>query len=326
MKKFIVLIAIAVLAVCSVAAFAGCGAQADYNVGIMQWVSHPALDQSAKGFKERLETLIFEQGKTVKFNTKNAAGDGGNASSASGVLVAKNVDMIFAIATPAVQAVSAATSDIPIVFTAVTSAKSAGLDKATNVTGATDLNDVEKQVELMYKLKPDAKKFGILYTTSEDNSTLQKDMAIAAMKARGMSDANIVTKGISESSNIESAFVYFKKENVDCIYIPTDNMLADNADTVHAVNKNTGANIPIVCGETGMSEKCGVATYGVDYYNLGVQAAEMAFEILVNGKKPSEIAVKDPVVTDADFSYNEKVAQAIGFTIPDEVKNIGKNA
>lgn len=325
MKKIIVAMLIVALAVCSIATLSGCQST-DYNVGIVQLDTHPALDASNKGFQDKLTELMTEQGKTVKFHVNNAQGDSSNAVTASQTLVTKNVDLIFAIATPSAQAASSATKDIPIVFTAVTSAKEAGFDNEANVTGTTDLNDVKKQVELMFLLKPNAAKFGILYTTSEDNSTLQKEMAVAAMKEKGMSNSNIVVKGISDINDVTSAFESFKNEGVECIYIPTDNKLANGAGTVHSVNKDSGANIPIVCGETGMCNSCGVATYGVDYYTIGVKAAEMAFEILFNGKKPSEIPVQDPVSSDDDFSFNEEVANAIGFTIPDAVKNIGKAA
>lgn len=325
MKKIIVAMMIAVLAVCSIAAFAGCQSY-DYTVGIVQLDTHPALDASNKGFKDKLTELMEEQGKTIKFHDNNAQGDNSNAVTASQTLVTRNVNLIFAIATPTAQAAYAATKEIPIVFTAVTSAKEAGFEGASNVTGATDLNDVKKQVELMFMLKPNPSKFGILYTTSEDNSTLQKNLAVEAMKEKGMSESNIVVKGISDINDVASAFESFKREQVECIYIPTDNKLANGAETVHSVNKDSNAKIPIVCGETGMNNSCGVATYGVDYYNLGVQAAEIAFDILFNGKKPSDIPVKDPVVTEADFSLNEEIAKALGFDIPESVKNIGKAA
>ena len=325
MKKFIVLMVIVALAVCSIAALTGCQS-ADYTVGIVQLDTHPALDASNKGFQDRLTELMTAEGKTVKFQVNNAQGDVSNATTAAQTLVTKRVDLIFAIATPTAQAAQSTTKDIPIVFTAVTSAKEAELENIANITGTTDLNDVKKQVELMFMLRPNATKFGIMYTTSEDNSTLQKNMAVAEMKEKGMSESNIIVKGISDINDVASTFESFKNEGVECIYIPTDNKLANGAATVHSVNKDSGANIPIVCGETGMNDICGVATYGVDYYTIGVKAAEMAFEIIVNGKKPSEIPVVDPVSSDDDFSYNEEVANAIGFTIPDAVKNIGKAA
>ncbi len=323
MKKILLFTMILVTVVTLCFAFVACGPKTDYTVGIVQFAPHGALDAANEAFQNKLNQLITEKGKTISFVYNNAQGKQDNAVTAADTLVNRNVDLIFAIATPAAQQVASATSDIPIVFTAVTSAEIAGLT-AGNITGATDLNDVEKQVELMTQLCPGADKLGVLYSTDEPNSQLQKDLAVKAMKEKGFSEDDIVVYGINTVDMVENSFNNFKNKGVDCVYIPTDNRLAEAAASVHEYNKSTGANIPIVCGETGMNEKCGVATYGVNYTSLGEKAAEIAFDILFNGKTPSEIPVADPVITIADFSLNEAIAKEINFTIPDEVKNIGK--
>lgn len=323
MKKIIIAIIVLAMIVTATMAFVGCGSSADYNVGIVQFAPHTALDASNAAFKQTLEELMSAQGKTIKFIEGNANGDVANATTSAETLVNRNVDLIFAIATPAAQAVAGATKSIPMVFTAVTSATTAGLT-ASNITGASDLNDVKKQVELMSQLVPGATKFGILYSTDEPNSELQKNLAVEEMKAIGLSENNIVIKGITDMNDVQNAFTSFKAEGVQAIYIPTDNRLAEGAASVHSANTATGANIPIVCGETGMNTLCGVATYGVNYSKLGEKSAQIAFDILFNGKKPSDIAVVNPEVTIDDFSLNEKIAEAIGFTIPEEVKALAK--
>ena len=319
MKKLIIAILIIAMTVTCVAAFAGCET-ADYNVGIVQFAPHTALDAANDAFQAKLTELMKAEGKTVKFYDNNATGEVSNATTAAETLVNRNVDMIFAIATPAAQAVQAATKDIPVVFTAVTSAQIAGLTDS-NITGVTDLNDVDMQVDLMTKLVPGATKMGILYSTDEPNSELQKNLAVEAMEAKGIT---VVVQGITDMQGVEPAFNNFKAQGVQCIYIPTDNRLAEGASSVHSANMATEANIPIVCGEAGMNELCGIATYGVNYAKLGEQSAQVAFDILFNGKKPSEIAVVDPVITADDFSISEDIATAIGFTIPDEVLALAK--
>ena len=173
----------------------------------------------------------------------------------------------------------------------------------------------------MAKLVPGATKMAILYSRDEPNSELQKNLAVEAMEAKGIT---VVVQGISDMQDVEPAFNNFKKEGVQCIYIPTDNRLAEGASSVHSANMATEANIPIVCGEAEMNKLCGIATYGVNYAKLGEQSAQVAFDILFNGKKPSEIAVVDPVITADDFSISEDIATAIGFTIPDEVLALAK--
>ncbi len=312
MKKIIIAIMLIAISVCTVLGFAGC-TPADYNVGIVQHVQHIALDKTYDGFKDKLGSLMEADGKTVKFIYKNASGETAFNTTAAQTLVNSRVDLIFAIATPAAQAVASETKDIPMVFSAVTSAVDAGLT-ADNIAGTTDLNDIEKQIDLMMELVPNAKKFGVLYTLNEDNSVTQKKMAESIMKSKGI---EFVDGGISETDNIEQAFKNFQNQGVDCVYIPTDNKLAAAADTVHAFNLSTGAKLPIVCGESGMNDGCGIATYGVDYYNIGQRAGEMAYDILTGKKSPKEIGYEDP--TGFELSVNQNIASAIGFTIPQSV-------
>jgi putative ABC transport system substrate-binding protein len=91
-----------------------------YTIGINQLVQHGALDAAKEGFIEGLKEKGYEEGENVRFDYQNAQGDVSIAQTISQQFVNGKVDMIFAIATPAVQAAYNATKDIPIVFTAVT--------------------------------------------------------------------------------------------------------------------------------------------------------------------------------------------------------------
>lgn len=314
MRKIVVAVLLIAIMLCSICAFAGC-TPADYKVGIVQHIEHIALDKSNEGFRNKLTELMKSDGKTVKFYVRNANGDTTNNTTAADTLVAQRVDLIFAISTPSAQAVQASTSEskIPVVFSAVTSATEADLT-AENVTGTTDLNDIKKQIDLMIELVPNAKKFGVMYTTSEQNSIIQKNMAKNYIESKGIT---FVDGGITETDQIEQVFKTFQSQKVDCIYIPTDNKLATAADTVHAFNLSTESYLPIVCGEGGMNDICGIATYGVDYYAIGSRAGEMAYEILTGKKSIKDIPVENP--TGFELSVNKTVAKAIGFTIPQSV-------
>ncbi len=311
MKKIIIAVLLIAVMACSVFAFAGC-TSADYTVGIVQHIQHVALNKSNEGFQDRLTQLFEEDGKTVKFLYRNASGETTNNTTAAQTLITQRVDLIFAIATPSAQAVVAETNTLPIVFSAVTSAKDASLT-ADNIAGTTDLNDVKKQVDLMVELVPNAKKIAVLYSTDEPNSTIQRDMVRDYAESKKLGFAE---RGISTIDDVANALNAFKRDGVDCVYIPTDNKLAAAADSVHAFNKD-GANLPIVCGENEMNNKCGIATYGVDYYAIGARAAEMAYDILTGKKTPKEIGYEDP--QNFELSINQTVAREIGFTIPQSV-------
>ena len=105
---------------------------------------------------------------------------------------------------------------------------------------------------------------------------------------------------------------------VDALYVPTDNLFAENMPTAALVAEN--AKIPVICGESGMVDSGGTATYGINYYNLGKLAAAQAVEILVDGKDVGTVPVGFASVEDLEFAVNEANCEAIGLTLPEDLK------
>ena len=226
-----------------------------------------------------------------------------------------NVDLVFAIATPAAQAAYNATKDIPIVITAVTDPVESGLTKAwdvsgTNVTGTSDLTPVAKQMELIQELLPEAKTVGILYTTSEVNSEIQVALAEEAAAKLGL---DIIKVGITSVNEIPNAIASVV-DKVDVIYTPTDNLVSSSMPVVW--NACLEKKIPVVTGEEGMAKKGGVATEGIDYFQLGYETGLMAAEVL-EGKDPSTMPVK--TLENTSLVVNQEHVDAIGLTIPDSI-------
>lgn len=318
MKKIFAVIISIVLAVMSLFVAAGCFNKADYVVGIVQLVDHVALDAANKGFQEELTALLKEQGKSVKFLNNSASNDYSTCTTIANTYVSKKVDLILAIATPAAQAAASVTKDIPILFTAVTNPVIAELvdnwDRPnTNVSGTSDLNPVEKQIELITELVPNVKKIAVLYDTDEVNSLYQVELA---ENYCNQNNIKLVKAGITDINDLLTKFDLLD-DDVQAIYIPTDNTLANGADSVHSFNKEK-KKLPIVCGEIGMNDKCGVATYGIDYYQLGRQTGKMAFKILFEGAKVAEMPV-ELYENEPTLKINETVANELGFKIPQEV-------
>ena len=324
MRKKILIAAIAVVAVVAVVAgvlgFSAC-TTADFTIGIALPMQHDALGLAADTFMSTLEEKLVADGYTVKFDEQNANSDASLYPTIVTNFANKGYDMIYTLGTDISVAAKTATSTIPVLFNAVTDPVSAGLvesdDKpGANVTGVSDLNPIDEQVALMQMLMggADATDFsvGILFTNSEPNSRVQANAVEAACKAK-----NIAVKqyGITKVDDISGMMNTIKNEGVDIIYIPTDNLL-----TVNVQNIQTGANLPIVCGESNMNKECGVATISVDYARLGEMAAQSAYEILVDGKSPAEVAVVYSAKEDLTYSISENIAEGIEFTIPEAVK------
>ena len=303
---------------------AGCGgekkeapkAAAKVNVGIVQLVEHAALDAANKGFVDGLASKGFKEGQNITFDRQNAQADQSNLQNIANRFVNNKVDLICAIATPAAQTVANITPDIPIVGTAITDYEAAKLVKAnskpgTNVTGTTDMNPVEAQLDLALQLVPGAKTIGTIYCSSEVNSQLQVDIL---KKAAANKKVEIKEATVSTVNDIQQAARSLIGK-VDAIYIPTDNVLASAMPTLTIVTEE--AKLPVICGEGGMVNAGGTATLGVDYYKLGVQTGEMAADILNGKAKPADMAIQ--FQKDFDIIVNVEGAKKIGLTIPEEI-------
>jgi putative ABC transport system substrate-binding protein len=283
------------------------------RIGVIQLVEHVALDASYQGFVDGLKAAGYVDGQNVKFDFQNAQGEQANCVTIAQKFVNDKCDIILAIATPAAQAVANLTSTIPIVITAVTDPESARLVKSnalpgTNVTGTSDLTPVEAQIKLLKQLVPNAKTVGLLYNSSEQNSLFQISLAKKACDAAGLKYIDATASNSNEIQQVVQSLV----GKVEAVYSPTDNLIASAVPTVAMVT--TQAKIPFICGEEGMTKQGGLATYGINYYELGKQTATMAVDIIKNGKKPAEMPIQ--YLATGDLFINEDVAKAIGITIP----------
>ncbi|EPH03206.1 hypothetical protein HMPREF1531_01263 [Propionibacterium sp. oral taxon 192 str. F0372] len=289
------------------------GNKGKYSIGITQIVSHSSLDASVTGFKAALD----EAGIKADYDEQNAQGDQATASSIASKFASSDLDLVFAVATPAAQAAAQAISTTPILFTAVTDPTAAGLvdsmeNPGGNISGTTDMNPVAEQIALVKELSPSAKKIGVLYSSGEVNSEVQVKLAEQAATAEGL---EVVTKTVTATSEVLQAAQTL--ENVDAIYVPTDNTVVSALDSVIRVAESN--HIPLVAGETDSVTKGALITYGLDYEELGRQTGRMAVDILRNGADPATMAVQTQ--QDPKLVINLTTAKALGIEVPQDLLN-----
>lgn len=301
------------------ASLTGCGNATDsdkkaFQVGICQLVEHEALDAATEGFQDTLKEKLKADNIEVEFDVQNAQGESTNCSTICNGFVTSGVDLIMANATGALQAASAATSDIPILGTSVTNYETAlnieDWDKKSikNVSGTADLAPIDQQEDMILELIPDVKQVGILYCSSEPNSAYQADLMEKALKEDGIASKKYTA---ADSNEIQSVTTTACNE-CDVLYIPTDNTIASSINTVK--NIVIPAGIPVIAGEVGICE-AGIATLSISYYDLGCKTGEMAYEILKNGKQAGdmEIAFADKVTK----QYNKENCDSLNIKIPE---------
>lgn len=316
MKKIIALL----LVVSILAVFAACGtAEKDsYVVGICQLVQHPALDEATKGFRDALTDAL---GDKVTFDEQNASNDIPACATIANSFVSKNVDLIMANATPALQACASATTEIPILGTSVTeygvalSIENFDGTVGGNISGTSDLAPLAEQANMIVELFPDAQSIGLIYCSAEANSLYQVNVVKAELEAKGLTAMPYPFSELNDMAAVAEAAC----ATSDVIYVPTDNTVASATNILYGVTKE--ANIPVIAGEEGICAGCGVASLTISYYDLGYKTGEMAAQILKGEAKIEEM----PIAYAPNFvkKYNPDVCADLGINPPDDYVPIG---
>ncbi len=323
MKKIIAVM----LAVIMMLTFAGCGeTQNEKNsvlkIGIIQYMSHPSLDNCYNGVISALESSGLQYTVDYQIGSGNSADS--DCTNFAKNMVAANYDMIIAIATPAAKSAFAATDDteIPVIFCAVSDPVAAGLVDSMDApgylcTGTSDVLDLEAQVALIKAMQPEVKSIGILYTSSEDNSITNLKNFKAICDKEGI---EVVATAVQGASDIPSAAEELASK-VDCINNFTDNNVVNNLSVVLTAADKYG--IPVYGSEEEQVINGCLASVSIDYVALGRVTGEMAVSVL-KGEDASTMAVK--TITEATPVINSSVLKKLGLSTPEgysEVKTVG---
>lgn len=287
----------------------GCGKRGavdgqEFVIGINQIAEHPALDDARRGFEDGLKEL----GVNAKIEVKNAQGDIPTLTTISQKFASDKVDLIYAIGTQTAQASKQVTSDIPVVFSAVTDPVKAKIvndwdDVGGNVTGTSDIADTESQLKMFKEIDPSIKKIGIIFNTSESNSEVQIETVKELAPAEGL---EVITTGVSSVNEMAQSLDSLLNK-VDALYILSDNMVASSIDLV--ANKLIEKGMISVSAEESQVGGGILITDGLSYYELGKQTARMAKEILVDKKSPSSMQVERAEKT--NIIVNEKTLESL---------------
>lgn len=306
MKRFLTLMAAAVLALAATTAMAQ-----QKVVSITQIVEHPALDNARKGFMDGLK----EAGVDAKFNVHIAQGNAATNVQIAGQMLDEKPNLVLAIATPGAQVCAQKIKDIPVVFTAVSDPVGAGLVKTMdapggNLTGMTDMPPVDKQLELIKTIVPKATRIGIVYNAGEANSVSQVNAVKAAAAKLGFT---VVEATVANSGGVFQAAKSLVGK-ADAVYIGLDNTVVSAFESVVKVCEEN--KLPLFSSDNESVAKGAIAALAVDYYAMGKQTAAMAKKIM-DGAKPATMPVES--LKNLDVHLNLKAAKAQGVTVPEEV-------
>jgi len=312
MRKLIAFFIVATLLTFTFTACGGNNADDEvFQVGIIQIFEHPALDAARDGFIDTLQELLGYE--NVEFDYASAQGDSATMDTIAQRFVNNNVDLILAVGTGAAVAAASETETIPIVGTAITSYTRPNLAETNerpgfNITGASDFKPVEAQVRMIADFVPHIQTLGILYNAGEPNSVIQGELARETAIAMGW---EYVVGTVAGAGDVQQVTLSVANQ-VDAIYIPTDNTFAVSMELVGQISIDTG--VPVFAAEANMVRAGGVATMSFSYYDLGVASARQAAQILRGEAVVGEI----PIYFSTNFFYvvNGYMAEQLGMVIP----------
>jgi len=293
------------------------------KVGILQLMSHPALDQIHQGINDTLKKNGYVDGKNIKIEFQNAQGDQSNLRTISKQFVQDNVDVAVGIATPAVQSLMNATKTTPIILGGITDPAGSGLVKSEkvpggNVTGVAGQAPIKDQLKLMQAVIPNLKTLGIIYTSSDAPSTHQMKQMQAYAQKEGI---DVQVSSISTINDLQQVGTALAAK-VQTIYVPTDNTVASGMKLLSSIAAKK--NIAVFPAATTMVKDGGLATDGISQYELGQKTGEHVVKVLQGKESPATTPVT--VVGKGHLMLNEKMAQKLNIKFPDSlVKQAQKN-
>ena len=290
------------------------------KVGVLQLLSHPALDQIYKGLEDGLAKEGYIVGKNLQLDLQNAQGDQSNLVSMGQKLVSDNNNLLVGITTPATLSLSNATKDKPIIMAGITYPVEAGLIKSennpgNNITGVSDRTPIKQQLEVMKQILPKMKKVGILYTASEDNSVKQAQEAEKLAKELGL---EVKVSTVANTNDIQQVTETLAAET-DAIFVPIDNTIASAMATV--VKVTDSKKVPVFPSSDTMVADGGLLGIGVDQYKIGIETAKVIAKVL----KGADTKTMPVVLANEGVIYlNEAKAKQLGIEIPQDIKDKAK--
>ncbi|MDJ1175764.1 ABC transporter substrate-binding protein [Roseofilum capinflatum] len=285
------------------------------SVAVTQIVEHPALDATRDGIQDELKAAGYTAGETLTWTWESAQGSPATAAQIASSFVAQQPDVIVAIATPSAQAAVSASSDIPVIFSAVTDPVGAKLVEKLDqpgglVTGVSDLSPINSHVSLMQEINPNLQTIGVIYNAGEANAVSLVNLLKEQAQTKGLS---VVEATVANSSGVATAAQSLVGK-ADVIYVPTDNTVVSALESVIQVGIDN--QIGIYSGDTASVERGTIASLGFDYYDVGRQTGKQVIRVL-QGESPGEISVE--TVDTLQLYVNPESAQAMGVTLPQSV-------
>jgi len=290
----------------------GKDASKSYKVGICNYVDDASLNQIAENIQSQLAAKAQALGVEIEVLYDNCNADQNIMTQIIQHFISEDVDLMIGIATPVVMNMQALTEDngIPVVFAAVSDPLGTGIVESlehpgANLTGTSDKLDTEAILNIMLAQNPEIKKVGLLYDAGQDGSLNDIKAAKAFLNAKGVEIIEKTGTNIDEVMLAADALV---SKGVEAIFTPTDNTVMTAELSIYESLMKAG--VPHYTGANSFALNGAFLGYGVDYINLGKETANIAIDVMINGKDPSEYPVM--FFDNGTATINTEICEGLG--------------
>lgn len=254
-------------------------------------------DEVLRGFR----SVCHAQAREFEFS-------GNNIPELKKEVAAFGPKLIFAIGSDALAA-SFDMNKTPVVFSLVLKEDRIS-HSPVPVTGVNLLISPEQQLEIIHQALPAAKKIGVIYNPAEmghayqetKKEALSMGLKIIGRKAKTAADA------INEIRSLQ--------DRIDALWLLPDVSVMDYETVKYAILFSFRTKIPVIAPSDRFVKNGALLGLGVNAFDIGVQAGEIANEIL-SGRSVRDIPIA--FARDVVISVNLRTARQFGITIPGNI-------
>jgi ABC-type uncharacterized transport system substrate-binding protein len=290
------------------------GVNRKWVVNLLEYVNVGDSEESQKGIVDGLREAGLVEGRDVELTIRNAQGDMSTLNGLVDAALTARADLLMTLSTPTLQAAIRKAPQLPIVFTFLADPISAGVgrsftDHLPNVTGVVTSSAYEEVLGLLRECLPNAQRVGTIVVPSEVNTVYNRDrLALAAQKL----GIGLVSVPASTSSELPDAALALCSMKIDAVCQVTGNLTATGFISIARAAR--GARLPAFGFMSSQAEQGAVAVVARDYYDGGIEAAQLAVRIM-RGESPASLPLR--LLTKNKTIVNLAAARGVGLAIPD---------
>lgn len=289
-----------------------------YQVGVM--ITDDTYLAPVEGFKEGMKELGYAEGQHIIYQVRNAKLDREALRRFAQEFVQQRMDLIFTATYIGAQVAKEATATvgIPVVFGPAGDPVDTGLVQSitasgNNLTGVSTLSLelTAKRLEMLTRLVPKVRRVAILFNPEDRFS---QDVVKVTYRAAERLGLTLIERHGRDADEIQAAVESLRRDQVDAVFALPDVLVNNQVSVLSAIARDR--KLPYIVHIRSLAERGALASYGINTYQIGRQAARLADKIL-NGARPAEIPIETP--RKLELVINLRVAKEIGLAVPNQL-------